>query len=116
MNQGPWGAPPPRNGPRLGLFLWLAAAIALLVALLALSRFFPDGLSTLSSPDAIYLIAWLALLSTSLLAVRQMNVKQTVRNILLWLGVGCVLLLGFVYQDVFFDMGQRLRSALIPGQ
>ncbi len=116
MTQGPWGAPPePRKAPRLGLVLWLSAMVLLGLTLVGLNYFFPSATSPLADFDTVYLIGFLVLLSSSLLAVRQMNMKQTVRNILLWLAVGGAILIGFVYQDTFIAVGQRLRSAVIPG-
>lgn len=113
MSRDPWRQPDDK-GPRLGLYLWLAAlaGIALLVFLLV--RAFPDE-SHFSNPDLIQILAVLALVSSSLLFVRQFNIKQTVRNIALWLGVGAVLVLGYSYQDALKNIGQRLRAELIPG-
>src|SRR5690606_7433541 len=47
--------------------------------------------------------------------VRQFKIKETVRNVLLWVGVGGVLLTGFAFQEELFALGRRLRAELIPG-
>ena len=112
MSQTPWEPPEPK-GPRLGLYLWLGALVGIGLLLFLLLRAFPD--ESLANPDVIQTVAVLALVSSSLLFVRHFNVKQTVRNILLWLGVGAVLVLGFSYQDELMGIGQRLRADLIPG-
>ena len=57
----------------------------------------------------------LALVSSSLLFVRHFKPGEIIRNILLWLGVGAVLVIGFVYQDELMELGRRLRTELIPG-
>ena len=46
--------------------------------------------------------------------MREFNLKQTARNILLWLAVGGVLLIGFSFQNELTDLWLRLRGALIP--
>jgi len=112
VSQTPWEPPEPK-GPRLGLYLWLGALVGIGLLLFLLLRAFPD--ESLANPDVIQTLAVLALVSSSLLFVRHFNVKQTVRNILLWLGVGALLVLGFSYQDELMGIGQRLRADLIPG-
>ncbi|MES2472477.1 MAG: TIGR02281 family clan AA aspartic protease [Pseudomonadota bacterium] len=112
MSQDPWRQPDDK-GPRLGLYLWVGALVGIGLLVFLLLRAFPE--ESLSNPDVIQTVAVLALVSSSLLFVRHFNVKQTVRNILLWLGVGAVLVLGFSYQEELMGIGQRLRADLIPG-
>lgn len=57
----------------------------------------------------------LALVSSSLLFVRQFKFKETVRNVLLWAGVGGLLLTGFAFQEELFALGRRLRAEIVPG-
>jgi aspartyl protease family protein len=95
--------------------LWLGALVAIVVLLIFLSRAFPGGENELTSPDLIRTVAVLALVSSSLLFVRQFKLKETVRNILMWIGVGGVLLIGFSFQEELFALGRRLRAELIPG-
>ena len=63
----------------------------------------------------VRLVAILALISSGLLFIRQINLKQTVRNILMWVGIMGVLTLGFAYQEPLREVFLRLRSDLIPG-
>jgi len=49
------------------------------------------------------------------LFVRQFNLKQTARNVLIWVAAGGVLIIGFSLQNELKDLGLRLRSNLIPG-
>lgn len=102
------------KGPRLGLYLWLGALAGIALLVFVLVRAFPDE-NHFSNPDLIRILGVLALVSSSLLFVRQFKVKEIVRNVLLWLGVAAVLMLAFSYQDELASIGQRLRADLIPG-
>lgn len=112
---GPWGQPPPRRRSRLGLYLWLGVMVAAALLVFGLDRFFPGGDAPFSDPGVIQTIGFLVLASSSLLFVREFNLKRTARNVLLWLAVGAVLLIGFAFQNELMDLGSRLRGALIPG-
>lgn len=114
MSQNPWEPPLEQKASRIGLFLWLGALAGVGLLAYLLSRAFPDA-AQLSDPGVIQTLAVLALVSSSLLFVRQFHVRQTVRNIALWAGVGAVLVLGFSYQDELMGLGRRLRADLIPG-
>ena len=74
------------KGPRLGLYLWLGALAGIALLVFVLVRAFPDE-NHFSNPDLIRILGVLALVSSSLLFVRQFKVKEVVRNVLLWLGV-----------------------------
>ena len=112
MSQDPWRQPD-NKGPRVGLYLWLGALAGIALLVFLLMRAFPE--ESLANPDLIQVVAILALVSSSLLFVRQVKVKETIRNILMWLGVGAVLLLGFSYQEELTGVAQRVRADLIPG-
>lgn len=114
MSPNPWEPPPEPKASRLGLALWLGALAGVALLVYLLSRAFPDQ-AQLTDPGVIQTLAVLALVSSSLLFVRQFHVKQTMRNIALWAGVGAVLVLGFSYQDELMGLGRRLRADLIPG-
>src|SRR5689334_3994027 len=113
---GPWGqpAPPPRKHSRLGLYLWLSVMLAAGALLVALDRFFPGGDSPFGDPGVVQTLGFLLLVSSSLLFVREFNLRRTARNLLLWLAVGFVLIMGFSYQDELAGLGLRLREVLIP--
>ncbi len=113
---GPWGAPapPPRKASRIGLYLWLGVIVATVAALYVLDRFFPGNGSPLGDPGIIQTLGFLVLVSSSLLFVREFDLKKTARNILLWLAVGLVLVVGFAYQVELTETITRLRGALFP--
>ena len=89
------------------------AAAGLLI--FVLNRYFPGGDAALGDPRIVQTLGFLLLASSSLLFVREFNLKRTARNILLWLAVGGVLLVGFSFQNELGDLMLRLRGALVPG-
>lgn len=113
---GPWGQPalPPPKAPRLGLYLWLGVMAVAGLLLFGLRRWFPDRDAPLGDPGVVQTLGFLFLASSSLLFVRQFNLKRTVRNLLLWLAAGGVLLIGFSFQNELGDLALRLRGMLIP--
>ena len=111
---GPWGAPQ-RKASRLGLYLWLGVLAAGGLIIFVLNRSFPTGDTPLGDPYLIQTLGFLALASSSLLFIREINLKQTIRNVLIWLAVGGVLIIGFSFRNELRDLGLRLRSTLIPG-
>jgi aspartyl protease family protein len=114
-NRGPWGQKP-RQASRLGGILWLAALAGIGVLLWALTSFFPGASSSpLDTGYLLRLVAILAIMSSGLLFVRDWNLKQTVKNILLWVGIAGCLMLVYSYQDALNSVFSRLRSGLIPG-
>ena len=85
------------------------------VLVLALSRLFPGSLDEGSGTDLLQWLGWFALVSSGLLFVRQVNLKKAARNILLWLGVAGVLLLGYGFRDPLLEAAMQLRGTLMPG-
>jgi aspartyl protease family protein len=114
MMSGPWGERV-RKASRLGLLLWLGALAVTGVVIFLLNQSFPGGDTPLGDPYLVRLLGVLALVSSGLLFVREINLKQTVRNVLAWVAVGGVLIIGFSYQDELKEIGLRLRSSLVPG-
>ncbi len=118
---GPWDepkpplrTPAPRKASRLGFYLWLGILIGAGALLLGLNRIFPSTDAPLGDPGVVQTIGFLVLASSSLLFMREFNLKRTARNILLWLALGTVLILGFIFKNELMDFGIRLRGALIP--
>ncbi len=111
---GPWGQPR-RKGSRIGLYLWLCLLALVVLLILVLNRYFPSGDSPFGDPYLVQTLGFLALVSSSLLFVRRINLKRTARNVLVWLAVGGVLVIGFSFQNELLQLGRRLRSNLVPG-
>jgi len=112
---GPWGRPPSRKTYRIGLYLWLGLLGGAGLVIILLNRSFPTTDTVLGDPALIQTLGFLALASSGLLFVRQFNLKQTVRNVLIWVAAGGVLLIGFSFQNELRELGLRLRSNLVPG-
>lgn len=112
---GPWGRPTQRKRSRIGLYLWLGLLGGVGLVIFLLNRSFPSTDTPLGDPALIQTLGFLALASSGLLFVRQFNLKQTVRNVLIWVAAGGVLIIGFSFQNELKDLGLRLRSNLIPG-
>lgn len=104
-----------RAASRLGLALWLGAVAGLAALLFALNRLFPNSLGAGDSATLVRGVGWVAFLSSGLLFVRQVNLKQAARNILLWVGIFGLVLLGYAWRDPLLQASLRLRSQLLPG-
>jgi hypothetical protein len=111
LGAGPRAARP----SRVGLYLWLALVGGAVIVIIILNRSFPSTDTVLGDPALIQTLGFLALASSGLLFVRQFNLKQTARNVLVWVAAGGVLLIGFSFQNELKDLGLRLRSSLVPG-
>jgi aspartyl protease family protein len=85
------------------------------VLIYVLDRYFPSGDSPFGDPYQIQALGMLALVASGLLFVREIKLKQTVRNVLIWVAVGGVLIIGFSFQYELADVWLRLRSNLVPG-
>ena len=112
---GPWGRPTRREPSRIGLYLWLGLIGGAGLAIFLLNRAFPSTDTPLGDPALVQTLGFLALASSGLLFVRQFNLKQTARNVLIWVAAGGVLIIGFSFQNEMKELGLRLRSNLIPG-
>jgi aspartyl protease family protein len=110
---GPWGRPKQRS--RIGLYLWLGLLGGAGLVIFILNRNFPSTDTPLGDPYLVQTLGFLALASSGLLFVRQFNLKQTARNVLIWVAVGGALIIAFSFQNEFKDLGMRLRSSLVPG-
>ncbi|HEY4077170.1 MAG TPA: TIGR02281 family clan AA aspartic protease [Rhizomicrobium sp.] len=114
----PWGHPPrpQRKASRLGFALWIGALAALGLLLWALPELFPTGkLPWEDTADLIRMVVILIAISSGLLFIRQVNLKETARNILMWTGIMGILVLGFSYQYTLQEAFTHLRSSLVPG-
>jgi aspartyl protease family protein len=116
---GPWGGPPgpPRKRfrPRIGLFLWLGFLALVVLGVWALSYYFPMPLTGMDALNLVQLVGVLALVSSGLIYSRGVGGWRTARGLFLWLGVALVLVGGFSFRGELLTLGQRVRSAVIPG-
>ncbi|HEX2591884.1 MAG TPA: TIGR02281 family clan AA aspartic protease [Rhizomicrobium sp.] len=115
----PWNDDPREPAPppsRVGVWLWVAFVVGGGLLLWELSRMFPGAINSDDNSDVFLArnVAILALVSGGILRIREFNIRETVRNFALWMGIAAVLLLGYTYQDELFGIGQRVRGELIP--
>lgn len=110
----PWGAP---RRPPYRVYLWLALLVAVTSGLWLLARAFPERtLSNWDEARMIEMVAILALVSSGIVMSRRFTMRESLRNIGIWVGVAALLAVGYVYSDVFSDIGTRFTSALLPGE
>jgi aspartyl protease family protein len=112
----PWRQddPPEPSGARV--FVWVAVLVLLGLGVWWLSELFPGQInSDWEQGRLVWLIALLALFSTGVLFARRVNVRETVRNIAIWVALAAVLLIGVSFRDEIEDVAMRVRSELVPG-
>jgi aspartyl protease family protein len=117
-DEGPWGRPLPWHATRKARrLIWLGLIIAVVAGVGGLMALFPGRIT--STEDWGFLIrslGMLALVAAGLIgSSRRLRLKDSVRHAAVWIGVGGVLVLAVAYRVELTDVGQRLRSALVPG-
>jgi aspartyl protease family protein len=106
--------PPESSGVRM--LIWLGLLVAVGLGVWWLSTLFPGQVD--SDMDQAYLIRTigiLALVSGAVVFARRINVKETVRNIAIWIAITAVLIVVVSYRDELEDVAMRVRSELVPG-
>ena len=112
---GPWRRETPK-GPGIGLVLWLGLLALVGFAVWQLSSLFPGQLnSDVDQAYVIQAIVIIAFLSAGLIFARRINVKETVRNIAIWVAIAAVLIIGLSFRDEIESVALRVRSELVPG-
>ena len=94
-------------------WLWLAAAVVGLIALLvALNGRFPGALEDQGGlPRLVYLLGFVVVGGGGVvLAIRRQPLKQ-LRNAAIWVAIGLVLVIGYSFKD---ELGSRLLGELVP--
>jgi len=115
---GPWDPPsrPARRRPAMGLVVWIVLVVATGLALWQLSELLPGRQRTtedyaLVIRNVIMIIAG----SSGLIFMRHIAVGRAARDILIWTGIGVVLLIGYAYQDELRHVTARVMATLVPG-
>jgi aspartyl protease family protein len=114
---GPWSFPPPPKPERKRLrrALWIGLVAILALGLVALLALFPDRMR--GPEDWTFLARGLLVLvvvAAGAASVRRLKLRQTALHVLIWALVGAALVLGVTYKDELAQVGQRVRSALVP--
>jgi len=97
------------------VYLWLGVMAGTVLLIWFLSRHFPRD-SVLGDPYFLQGLAILALVSSTLVLGRRVSLRETLRNMVLWLGVALLLVLGFSFQPELKNVWHRVRAELLPGQ
>ena len=114
-DKDPWRERPP-NRPAVGLFLWLGLLALLGIGVWYLSSQFPGQLdSGFDQAYVIQAIVIVALISSGLIFARRIPVRETVRNIAIWVAIAAVLIVGLSFRDEIESIALRVRSELVPG-
>ena len=118
---GPWSlppppsTPPPRRRPSARLITWLLLIAGAGLGFWALTRIAPGQLTGPDQADALYLLGFLALVSSGLVFARRMPLGAIARNIAIWFVIGAALLLGYSFRDDLAGAALRVRGELMPG-
>lgn len=113
---GPWHNPaPPPSRARFVLWVVLLAAVA--AGIWLLFHAFPErSFSGYDSAQLAYSFALLAMVSSGVVMSRRFKLAESLRNIAIWSAVAAVLVVGYLYQDVFSDIAMRLRGDVLPAE
>jgi aspartyl protease family protein len=116
MSGSPWNRndkPPPSSRTRW--LIWAALLASLALGGVLLSRAFPEqSRSGYDTAQLFYSFALVSLISSSVIFSRQFRAGEALRNIAIWAAIATVLVLGYLYKDVFNDIGARLHGELPP--
>ena len=114
--RNPWEDEQPPEPSGLRVIIWLAVLALLGIAVWQLSALFPWQLSSdLDQARLIWLIALLALVSGGVIFARRINVRETARNLAIWVAIAAVLLIGLSFRDEIESVVLRVRAELVPG-
>jgi aspartyl protease family protein len=94
----------------------LALALALVVMLARQSEGLTGALSTGEMASLAYKIGLIVLVSGAVLAIFRQNFTQAIKQALIWVVIGFVLVLGYTYRFELYDVGDRVMVELMPGR
>ena len=117
QTEGPWGRKPSPivTDQKRRLLIWIAFILGGGLALWELARLFPEAISSdFNQAALIRTIAFLLLVSSTVVFGRRFTAKEAFRNIALWCGVFAVLVLIYSFRDDLQRVGDRIRSEIVP--
>jgi aspartyl protease family protein len=98
----------------IGFLIWLGLIGAGVGLFFGLQALFPGQLGGADKVDALQMLGWLALVSSGLVYARRIPVRETVRNVAIWVGVLAVALIGYSYRTELLGVFNQVRGELIP--
>lgn len=113
-SEGPWNKRKHGADLRIRRYVWLGLLALGAVGLLELARLFPHSVESYDGAYLIVFVGWAVILSAGLIFSRQLGLGEAVRNIAIWAGIACVLVLAFTYQTELNDVWLRVRSEIAP--
>lgn len=109
----PHDRPSPRS--RTTLLLGLIAGVGALVWFLM--WWFPGMVHSQSDKlQLLYFGGLLVLVGSGLVLSRRFTLKETFRNLSIWVGIVAVLGVAFLYKDAFSNVAARFRGELLPSE
>lgn len=120
MNQSPFDRPEPKSGsPKLpiGILVGLLLFITGAAGLWLLTEYFPGQLSSEESKaHLVKLLLILTMVASGVMFVREFRFAEAFRNLVIWVGLAAVLIIGYSYREDLKAVGTRVVGELLPGQ
>jgi len=98
------------------VLVWVALILVIVLGLVELSRLFPGAVSNEDEPYLFRGLILLAFLSTGIISARQVKFGELARNVIIWAGIGAVLVLGYAYRGEFQAVLARVQSEILPSE
>jgi aspartyl protease family protein len=98
------------------VIVWLGLLAAVGLGVWQLSVLFPGQVtSDLDQAYVIQSIVLIALISAGVVFAPRVKMRETVRNIAIWVALAAVLIIGLSFRDEIETVALRVRSELVPG-
>jgi aspartyl protease family protein len=101
---------------RYRFLIGIALVAAILLGVWELSRLFPNSIGD-SMSEAYFTRALLILIlvASGVISSRRFGLKESARNIAIWIGIAAVLLIGYSYYPDIEEVLGNVRAELVPG-
>jgi aspartyl protease family protein len=111
----PWSRDLPSPRPRTFVLLAFIVGVGAFVWLLI--WWFPGMVQTQADRlQLLYFAGILVLLGSGFVLSRRFTLRETFRNLSIWIGIAAFLGVAFLYQDVVSNVAARFRGELLPSE